>query len=161
VPEPALWHAFSAAVASDEWYFSTCLSVLGLINLDALKAEERQRQEAQRRMELYGIKPRAGGATAPPAAADTSTGMARFAAFLLRYVFFFLFKIPFRFVLLRPAVLRRRLTYRHWPVPSSPSPEFLEFSPATVHAAVAAGCLFARKFRAFPVDAWTRVVLGG
>jgi hypothetical protein len=87
--EPALWRVFSAAVASDEWYFSTCLSVLGLINLDALKAEERQRQEAQRRMELYGIKPRAGSATAPLAAADTSTGMGPVAAFLM-FMFFFL-----------------------------------------------------------------------
>jgi hypothetical protein len=92
VPEPALWHAFSAAVASDEWYFSTCLSVLGLINLDALKAEERQRQEAQRRMELYGIKPRAGGATAPPAAADTSTGMPGCCVIIaLCFLFFYYF----------------------------------------------------------------------
>jgi hypothetical protein len=61
-----LWKAFSAATASDELFFPTCLAMLGVIDLAPLHAAEAARRREVQRCELYGMKPSNPGAVALP-----------------------------------------------------------------------------------------------
>ncbi len=49
-----LWRAFRTIVASDEWYFPTCLAMLGAIDLEPLAVVEAARVRAAQRRDLYG-----------------------------------------------------------------------------------------------------------